>query len=97
VSGEIVVALIGGISTVLVGVLTYLGHKISKGFDLVNGRIDRVEAKVDRVEEKIDGLSEAVGGRIDSLVESQANARERLAPIETLSGAPTGRPAEGRP
>lgn len=91
-SDVVIAAMIGGFSTVIVGILSYFGHKLSKSLDTINLRIDRIEAKLDRVFDVFDE-------RISALTESQSNVRERLARIETLERPDIWRPrpAEGRP
>lgn len=64
-------ALIGGISTVVVGVFTYLGHKVTRGLEALDARIDRLEAKVDRLDLKLDRIWETHG-----------DLRERVARLE---------------
>lgn len=88
-SDSVLVALIGGFSTVIVGALSYVGHKLSKSLDAVHSRMDRIEVKLDRV-------AEAFDGRLTALTESQSSVREQLARIETLERPGIWRPAEGR-
>lgn len=81
---QVIAALIGGLSTIIVGILGYFGHKVSEGLKGVHTRIDRVEGKIDRLEAKIDRAADVYDGRIDSLVQIQSNVRERLARVEAL-------------
>lgn len=86
---QVIAALIGGLSTIIVGILGYFGHKVSAALTGVHTRIDRVEGKIDRLDAKIDRAADAYDGRIESLNQIQSNVRERLARVEALE-----RPAE---
>lgn len=96
-SAQVLAALIAGISTVIVGLLGYFGHKVTRGLDSINLRIDRLEAKLDRLDEKIDRTTDAFDSRVHALSETQTGIRERLVRIETLEGPGIWKPAEGRP
>jgi hypothetical protein len=74
-SDQVVIALIGATSTLIVAVVSHFGRKLGKAVEGTHRRIDRLEGR-------IDGLADRMERRIDSLINTQVRVHERLGRLE---------------
>lgn len=87
-SEQVMIALIGAASTLIVAVVSHFGRKIGKAVDGTHQRIDRLEERIDKLVDKFEGVAVRLDDKVFRIADRQSVLRERVARLEKAAEQP---------
>ena len=88
---ELIATLAVGVA--LAGLILRQGARLDGRIGRLDGRIDGLDGRIDRLEGRIDRMNERIEERLGRLEQGQADLRVRMAKLEWLREAITGKRA----
>jgi hypothetical protein len=87
-SEQVLIALIGAASTLIVAVVSHFGRKLGKAVEGTHSRIDRLEERIDELVDKFEGVSVRLDEKVFYLADRQSAQGERIARLERAAEQP---------